>query len=176
MKRRTCRGTCFALLIGLLLPLAGCAGPAAEPSPGLGPGDLDRAFDRTPLTVVAADGTRHVFSVWLAETDAQRRRGLMFVTDLPADRGMLFRFAAHEQPSMWMRNTLIPLDMLFLDGDGQVVHVAARTEPESLEVISSPRPARYVLELAGGVSETLGIGPGARVEHRWLSDRAPEQR
>ncbi len=173
MMRGLIRRWLPALLAAALMPFAGCAN--ASP-PGLGPAELDRAFDSSPLAIVAGDGARHEFTVWLAETDAQRRRGLMFVTDLPDDRGMLFAFGAREQPSMWMRNTLIPLDMLFLDADGRIVHIAARTEPESLDVIRSPHPARYVLELAGGVSEALGIGPGDRVEHRWISDRAPEQR
>lgn len=75
---------------------------------------------------------------------------------------------------MWMRNTLIPLDMLFVDDDGRIVHIAARTEPGSLATIASPVPARYVLEINGGLAAALGLAAGDRLRHAWFDDHWPQ--
>ena len=117
-----------------------------------------------PLTILTASGPRK-FTVEVARSPAERSRGLMYRTELPLDRGMLFDFG-HEQPvSMWMRNTLIPLDMLFIDEAGEVRKIAAETEPLSLESIASDQPVRAVLELKGGTTRLLNIQPGDRVVH-----------
>ncbi|HEX2138826.1 MAG TPA: DUF192 domain-containing protein, partial [Woeseiaceae bacterium] len=103
------------------------------------------------------------FDVYLAETSAQHRRGLMFVRDLPRLTGMLFVYPESAMRSMWMKNTYIPLDMLFIRADGVVSSIARDTEPLSLASIPSEEPIRYVLELNAGVTEELGIGPGSVV-------------
>ena len=121
-------------------------------------------FEQVPIWIETAAGSFE-FQVEIAATPAQRSRGLMFRDDLAPDRGMLFDFG-HEQPvTMWMRNTLIPLDMLFIRDDGRISRVAANAEPLSDRVISSVEPVRAVLELRGGRAAELGIQPGSRIVH-----------
>lgn len=122
-----------------------------------------RAEELVPLTVTTAAGDAHVFEVEIADTPEERGRGLMNRDDLAADRGMLFVFPRRERIAMWMRNTRIPLDMLFITDDGRVVQIHERAVPYSETTISSRRRVRYVLELAGGTAERLGIGEGALV-------------
>lgn len=109
------------------------------------------------------------FRVELADDSTKRALGLMFRHEMEPDAGMLFVFERDQMVSMWMKNTYIPLDMLFLAQDGTVVAIAERTVPLSMEVISSPRPVRAVLELNGGTSSRLGIQAGDRVEHPALN-------
>jgi uncharacterized membrane protein (UPF0127 family) len=118
-----------------------------------------------PLTIRTADGKAHVFTVELARTEAEREYGLMNRPSMPADHGMLFDFGADRPVYMWMKDTLIPLDMIFIDRTGRITGIAARAVPESAEIIASPGPVRAVLEVNGGVAERLGIKPGDRVEH-----------
>ena len=106
-----------------------------------------------------------VFQIYLAETPRQRARGLMFVRRLPEDWGMLFLYAGPRSISMYMKNTFIPLDMVFIDADGFVVDVVANTEPGSLKSITPKEPAVAVLEINGGLAAKLGIGPGSRVHY-----------
>ena len=108
---------------------------------------------------------RHIFMVEVARNDAQRGRGLMFRQSMPADQGMLFDFERDQMVSMWMRNTFIPLDMLFIFADGRIHRIEHRTEVESERTISSGVPVRAVLELNAGTAERLGIKPGDRVVH-----------
>ncbi|WP_142850638.1 DUF192 domain-containing protein [Telmatospirillum sp. J64-1] len=119
-------------------------------------------FSRSTVAIETQGGARHVFDVELALTPEQRAQGLMFRRELAEDHGMLFDFGSERTIHMWMKNTLIPLDMLFLSEEGRVIGLAERTEPLSLEVISGG-PARYVLELAGGTAERLGLRPGDRM-------------
>jgi len=114
---------------------------------------------------------RYPFHVELATDEATRGKGLMFRRSLADDAGMLFVFPAREQVNMWMRNTYIPLDMLFADETGVVHHIAEHTEPFSEQIISSGGPTAYVLEVPGGTAERLGLKPGARLEP--LPDGAP---
>jgi uncharacterized membrane protein (UPF0127 family) len=116
------------------------------------------------LTIASASG-RHVFQVEVMRTPDQRARGLMHRRHLPADRGMLFDFERVEPVAMWMQNTFIPLDMLFIRADGTIARIAERTEPLSTRTIPSGEPVLSVLEVNGGVAEKLGIRPGDRVEH-----------
>lgn len=118
------------------------------------------------VSVETADGTRHDFDVRLADTAEARSRGLMYVTALEPDAGMLFDFGETREVGMWMKNTPLSLDMLFIDASGQVVRIAAQTRPFSTELIRSGRPVRAVLEIRGGRAAELGIRPGARVLHR----------
>jgi uncharacterized membrane protein (UPF0127 family) len=123
-------------------------------------------FERDALTIETADGRRHAFEVELALTGPQHAQGLMFRRSLAEDAGMLFLYSRAGTLSMWMKNTAIPLDMMFIAPDGYIVDVAERTVPYSLETISSRIPASAVLEVNGGTIAQLGIQPGDRVRHR----------
>lgn len=118
-----------------------------------------------PLAVVLKDGQRHSFQVEVARTEADRAQGLMFRRSLPADRGMLFDFGKVEPVSMWMQNTYISLDMLFIRPDGTIARIAANTEPLSTRTIPSGEPVLAVLELNAGTASRLGIRAGDRIEH-----------
>lgn len=119
-------------------------------------------FDTSKLTITTANGA-HEFTIELALTDAQMEQGLMFRPSMPADHGMLFDFKAPSKVTMWMKNTLIPLDMLFLDSSGKVIDFHENAVPHSLDVIASKVPARYTIELNGGTVARLGIKPGDQV-------------
>jgi uncharacterized membrane protein (UPF0127 family) len=122
-----------------------------------------------PLAIESAD-ERFEFQVEVAITPAERSRGLMYRRELADDRGMLFDFGNTGPASMWMRNTYIPLDMLFIEADGRIRKIAAETEPLSEEVISSGGPVRAVLELRGGITDELGIEPGDQIIHPMFED------
>ncbi|WP_430303452.1 DUF192 domain-containing protein [Rhizobium sp. 0TCS1.26] len=125
-------------------------------------------FDKQPLTIETRAGARHQLTVELAVDPQQREQGLMYRKQMPTDHGMLFDFDEARPVSMWMRNTLIPLDMLFLDDKGVVTHLHEGAVPLSEAIISSGGPVRYVLELNGGAIKTLGIKPGDRVVSRQI--------
>lgn len=126
--------------------------------------NLLASFERGDLAIVTGSG-RHEFNVELAVTPDQRSQGLMYRRDMAKDAGMLFDFGSHYgRASMWMKNTYIPLDMVFIKDGGEIESIAERTTPHSLEAISSRGRVRYVLELNGGTVARLGIGPGDRVE------------
>jgi uncharacterized membrane protein (UPF0127 family) len=107
----------------------------------------------------------HEIVVELASTEREREVGLMNRDSMPADQGMLFDFKETRLITMWMKNTYIPLDMVFMDESGRVTHVAANAQPLSLDIISSREPARYVLELNGGTAARYGLKAGDRLEH-----------
>lgn len=117
-----------------------------------------------PLTIVTEGGS-HVFQVEVARTDEQRARGLMFRRFMPADRGMLFDFKTEQPVMMWMRNTYIPLDMIFIARDGRVINIAENTEPLSERTIASAAPAFAVLEVNAGISRKIGLKAGDRISH-----------
>jgi uncharacterized protein len=117
-----------------------------------------------PLTIDSAE-ERFEFEVEVAATPAERSRGLMYRRLLADDRGMLFDFGSTGPASMWMRNTYIPLDMLFIEANGRIRKIAAETEPLSENVVSSDGPVRAVLELRGGIAGELGIEPGDQIIH-----------
>ena len=118
-----------------------------------------------PVTIASADDA-HMFTVEIADTDALRARGLMFRQRLPEDRGMLFDFGTVREVAMWMKNTYIPLDMLFIRADGSIAYIAENTVPKSEDVIGVREPVLAVLELAGGTTRRLGIRSGDKVYHR----------
>jgi hypothetical protein len=122
------------------------------------------SFTQAPLTIRTRT-QNHAFTVWLAATQQQQTQGLMFVRELPADRGMLFVQPQPRVASMWMKNTYIPLDILFIDRRGRIVKIAAQTKPHSLDNITAPSPVLGVLELKGGETEKRGIEVGDRVLH-----------
>lgn len=136
----------------LLPPPAGAG--AAEP------------FERDVADILAGDGKRHRFRIEIVSTPADRSQGLQGRKQLPADAGMLFDFGVALPVYMWMKNTYIALDMIFIAADGRIVNIARRTTPESLAIIESAGPVRAVLEVPAGTAARLGIKPGDRVEHR----------
>ena len=116
------------------------------------------------LEIVTSSGS-HKFSIELAATDQDRQRGLMFRRELPEGRGMLFDFKRDLNVSMWMKNTYVPLDMIFIRADGRIQRIAPDTVPESTTVIEAGAPVRAVLEVVAGTAQKLGIKPGDRVVH-----------
>jgi len=122
-------------------------------------------FARANLTIESQTGRRHTFTVEIADTDERRTYGLMFRKVLPGDHGMIFDFQRDQPVSMWMRNTLIPLDMLFIARDGRVVNIHERAIPHDETAIPSEGPVRAVLELNGGTVARLGLKPGDLVRH-----------
>jgi len=122
------------------------------------------AFGRAQVTVESG-GRALPFSVEVATTAEQRQRGLMYRRSLPADGGMLFVFPDVKVAHMWMKDTPLSLDLLFLGADGRVLRIEEKAEPLSLRAISSDLPARGVLELAAGSAARLGIRPGDRLVH-----------
>ena len=124
-------------------------------------------FPVDELVIETANGQHH-FTVELALSPQQQAQGLMFRQSLASDHGMLFDFGQERMAGMWMRNTFIPLDMLFIGRDGRIRRIAADTTPLSEATISSGVPVRAVLELAAGTSARLGIAPGDRVRHRFF--------
>jgi uncharacterized membrane protein (UPF0127 family) len=126
-------------------------------------------FSTSSLEVVGQDGRRHAFTVEVAASDAQLAQGLMFRKSLPPKTGMLFDFGTTRQVAMWMKNTVIPLDMLFITADGRVIHIEEFAVPGSLEPRGPNRPVLGVLELAGGTARRLDLKSGDRVEHAMFS-------
>ncbi len=144
-------------LLGLFaLVLLGTAGPL-------------RAFQQDRLEIETSVGERHVFRIELAVDPADRARGLMFRRGIAEDAGMLFLYEPAQQPVMWMKNTYIPLDMLFIRSDGVIAQIVRNTVPHALDRIAAEVPVTAVLELEGGTAGRLGIGPGDRVHHSAFS-------
>ena len=123
------------------------------------------AFPQSLLAIRTAAGKVVNFKIWTADNPRREQQGLMFVHDMDEHAGMLFLFPGNQQPSMWMKNTYIPLDLLFISAKGRIEYIAARATPLSLSVIESPKPALAVLELKGGACEFLGINTGDSVLH-----------
>ncbi|MGR9089829.1 MAG: DUF192 domain-containing protein [Gammaproteobacteria bacterium] len=113
--------------------------------------------------VLRNDGVAVLFSIEIADTVAERTHGLMHRETLQARSGMLFDFARETAVRMWMKNTLIPLDMVFAGENGRIRYIASDTVPYSEALIEAPEPARYVLEINGGEARRLGIAPGDRL-------------
>lgn len=126
---------------------------------------LDRFFPRSHLQIATPDARLHGFEVWVADNEVRRARGFMYIEQLDADAGMLFLFPRQGRIAMWMKNTHVSLDMLFVRADGTVDRVVEHTEPLSLETIESANPVAAVIELKAGTAARLGIHAGARVMH-----------
>jgi uncharacterized membrane protein (UPF0127 family) len=125
-------------------------------------------FGKAELTIETASGKHH-FNIEEAVTPQQMAQGLMFRRAMAADAGMLFEFDHLEPASFWMKNTVIPLDMLFIAPDGTIADFHERAVPMSLDPITSDRPVRAVLELNGGTVEKLGIKRGDKVVHPFFT-------
>jgi uncharacterized membrane protein (UPF0127 family) len=123
---------------------------------------LARPIGQQTIKIATKSGV-HVFTVEIVDNDADRAKGLMYRKELPEGQGMLFDFHRDQEVSFWMQNTYIPLDMIFIRGDGRISHIAENTEPLSTRLIPSNGPVRAVLEVIGGTSRKLGIAAGDRV-------------
>jgi uncharacterized membrane protein (UPF0127 family) len=141
-----------SLLMAAWLVFVGCSSAAVQ------------AAQLEPLEIVTKSGVQ-VFSVELAKTDEERATGLMYRKELADGRGMLFDFTPEQQVSMWMKNTFISLDMIFIRADGRILRIAENTEPQSTRIISSGGLAKGVLEVIAGTARKYGIAPGDRIAH-----------
>jgi uncharacterized membrane protein (UPF0127 family) len=137
-------GIFVAVFLGML-PLAACS-----------------SDDRLVAHTATGD---HAFTVELVDTPESRQQGLMFRQSLDKDAGMLFDFRREQQTAFWMRNTFIPLDMIFIAADGTVKTIHVNAKPHDPTSISSGVPVRFVLEIPGGRSVEIGLKPGDRIEH-----------
>ncbi|MCM8557402.1 DUF192 domain-containing protein [Sphingomicrobium sediminis] len=120
-------------------------------------------MEERDVTVVTDDGEQHRFTVEVASTPEQQRRGMMFRESLAPDRGMIFIYEEERVASFWMRNTYIPLDMIFVRADGTIARIAENTIPLSETPYSSLEPVTIVFEIAGGRAAELGIEEGDRL-------------
>jgi len=136
---------------------------AAQKIADAAPAGTEAARTYEPLTIVTAD-SRKTFEVEVMRTPDQQARGLMFRRTLDADKGMLFDFGIDRPVAMWMKNTYLPLDMVFIEADGTVHRIEERTEPLSERVISSDGKVRAVLELNAGTARQIGLKPGDHIE------------
>jgi uncharacterized protein len=139
----------FAVLFALPLLLAAGAPPLVT-------------FEKGEITIASANGP-HPFKVELATTEPQRQQGLMFRQQMPADAGMIFVWQTPQPIAMWMENTFIPLDMLFIDSSGKILNIRERAVPFSRENIASDGPCKFAIELNGGTVSRLGIKAGDMV-------------
>ena len=150
-----------AIALALLLPIAAC-----QPSPSSA-GAIERSpagLDQVPLTVTASGGQVHRFIVEVARTPEEQAQGLMNRQSLGPDRGMVFPYEYPQPVAFWMKNTLIPLDIIFIAPGGRILRIEANTVPLSLEPVGSGEPVEAVLEIAGGRAAELGIAAGDKVE------------
>jgi uncharacterized membrane protein (UPF0127 family) len=154
-----------------LLPLLACAGPASPPSPAPATAPAPAAsaadkegFPQSALEIRSSAG-RQWFNIRIADTEPRQELGLMFVTHLPSDQAMLFPQDPPRVMAMWMKNTYIPLDMLFIDTQGRIVCLLANAKPESEQILTCDQPVKAVLEIAGGEAARRGIKVGDEVIH-----------
>ncbi|WP_426608931.1 DUF192 domain-containing protein [Bradyrhizobium sp. McL0616] len=151
------RNTVWSLARGWLAAILVVAGFAIASQPV-------RAASFQPLEIVTKNGVQ-VFSVEIATTDEEKQTGLMYRKQLADGKGMLFDFNPEQEVSMWMKNTYISLDMIFIRADGRILRIAENTETLSTKIISSQGLARAVLEVPAGTAQKYGIRPGDRVGH-----------
>jgi hypothetical protein len=121
-------------------------------------------YARARVTIQSSSGS-HTLSAWIADTPARRAQGLMFVRTLAPDAGMIFFFENPRYVSMWMKNTYVALDMLFIDAQGRIVNIARDARPLSLDTINSAAPVSAVLEIAAGAAERLSLQAGDQVSY-----------
>lgn len=149
-------------VLGVISPLAGTARADGQ---AFNPAQL-KGFPRGQLTIERAQG-RDTFRIWFADTPERFEQGLMWLRELPADHGMVFVLAEPRPMTMWMKNTYVPLDMLFFGADGRIVSISRNTQPLSVEIIHSGGPVSGVVELRGGEAQRRGIDVGDRVQFRY---------
>lgn len=163
MAKANSRSRLATALLAIALALTGIAAATGLSATARAQGEAI-TFERDTLTIRTASGEIK-FDVELALTPAQKQRGLMFRDKLEPYTGMLFDFGTPQVVSMWMMNTRIPLDMIFIAADGRIISIAANTKPMSTDTILSGGQALGVLEIAGGSARLLGIKPGDVVVH-----------
>ena len=151
-------GSRVAALAALLLALAGGAGAAPQ--------------CREDTVWLRGDFGTARFTVDIAATDEDRARGLMFVSDMPQGQGMLFVYDRSQRVAFWMKNTLIPLDIVFADAAGRVIRVQERAVPGDLTPLPGGGLVQYVLEINGGLARRMGIAPGTELRHPAIADAA----
>jgi len=139
----------------------------ANPMPAAA--DEPQVLDKSDLVLESGERTFR-FQAELADEPLERQIGLMHRKEMAPDQGMLFDFERSQPVAMWMRNTYIPLDMLFVDEGGEIVNIAHDTVPHSEAVLQSAGPVRFVLEVPAGTSRLLGIGPGDVVRHEAIGN------
>ena len=144
----------FIILALIAAPLAGRA-PAAE---------------KGTLEIATKSGVR-TFAVELAVTDEERAKGLMFRKQVPEGYGMLFDFKQDQMVQMWMKNTFVSLDMIFIRNDGRIARIADSTKVQSEDIIASGQPVRAVLEVVAGTAKKYGIAPGDKVAYPLFNGR-----
>jgi len=149
-----------AVALGIVASLAACQSSTSNAV------ELERSpagLEQVPLTITA-DGKQHRFTVEVAKTMDEQATGLMNRSTLAPDRGMVFPFEAPKMASFWMKNTLIPLDIIFIRADGTIANIEANTVPLSLQPVLAIEPVTTVLEIPGGRAAELGIEAGDKVE------------
>jgi uncharacterized membrane protein (UPF0127 family) len=129
-----------------------------------------RAAEVQPLEIATKSGVR-TFAVEMARTEEEKATGLMYRKELADGRGMLFDFSPEQPISMWMKNTFVSLDMIFIRSDGRILRIAENTEPQSTKIIPSGGPAKGVLEVVAGTARKYGIAPGDQVAHPLFNRR-----
>lgn len=145
----------LAVLALLCLVLGACKTDAAQP-------DLLGTFPKAEVTIESGHA-KHVVHAWIADTPAHHAQGLMFVREVPRDAGMLFVYGGPRYITMWMKDTYVPLDMLFIDAGGRVLNIFENAKPLSLDAIPSAGAAVATLELPAGTVKALGLRAGDRV-------------
>jgi uncharacterized membrane protein (UPF0127 family) len=159
MMRRFFATAAFVLPLAMIVQIGLAEGVPGQTGP-------QPELPKEKLVIVTSDGVKHPFEVEMAISPQQQMTGLMFRKTVPADGGMLFDWGQARESDMWMKNTISPLDMVFINGDGTVRRIAENTTPRSLAAISSGGPVRATLELAAGTAARLHIQVGDKVEQR----------
>lgn len=163
-------------VLAAAIMLAGCSVSATGESdaasnrsvackPGEPRGKAESGLDQIALCILSGDKV-HTFTVEVARSPKEQSRGLMFREELPDDRGMLFPYDTPQPLSFWMKNTVIPLDIIFIAPGGRIESIAAQTTPYSLDSVSSQDAAIAVLEIRGGLAAEIGIKPGNIIKWR----------
>jgi uncharacterized protein len=158
------KGAAICVALFIFPPLVSGAFPFVNGLIGLVP-SADAKMRQDTLKIVSATGQEHAFSIEVASSEKEKSLGLMFRTDLGDNQGMLFPYASERALQMWMHNTYISLDMLFIRADGSIARIEERAEPLSDRVISSGDPVLAVLEIPGGAAARLGIKAGDKVRY-----------
>ena len=165
----------FLICMHLGGPASSADAPAGQAAtPEVTAKELDRVFRKDTLQIATPDARLHRFNTWIADDDQRRQRGLMFIKQLRPDDSMLFIYPQPMTVAMWMKNTYVPLDILFVAADGKVIHIARNTEPLSLKTIESGGIVLGVVELPAGTAARLKIAPGAQVIHAALAASQPQ--
>lgn len=159
-----------AVFLGLVVSAA-VSGPTTA-SYALEQRAMELPVDKTPLLAITHGGEKR-FSIEVADDPVERERGLMYRETMPDDRGMLFVFESSRPVGFWMKNTPMPLDLVFVDDKGKVLGVQPG-EPFSEAVISVPQPARFVLELKAGTAKRAGVAEGTQLHHPIIDRIAAE--